>query len=136
MRRYIYLLLLISCLVLLFAGYKYTFESLALALNKLKGNQIESIFIEDTSNRKVIEITDRHEIDQIVESLQVNMWSGKMFWTLKLTPNLYVDINGYVIGLFETEPNYAKVFTNNETQNKSQYYRIPNVYNEISKYVQ
>lgn len=134
MRKYIYLLLLILCLVLLFVGYKYTFESLALSLNKLKGNQIEKIFIEE--NMKVIEITDRHEIDQIVESLQVNKWNGKMFWTLKLMPNLYVDINGYVIGLFETEPNYAKVFTNNETQNRTQYYRISNVYNEISKYVQ
>ena len=116
----------ILCILLL--GYTVFF---GISTSKVVGDQVETIGFVDMSNAKVTEITDDNEIELIIRDLKINKWKRKLFWTLKLAPNVYLNINGQVIGLFEDE-NFAKL----EGGKIKGYYKIPSgVYDNIVKYI-
>ena len=114
---------------LLLLGYITLFTPLS--TTTVLGNSIEKISIEDMATTKVIEITDDEEIEELLKDLKINQWNKKLIWNLKLAPNIYLNIDGQIIGLFENE-NFAKI----EGGANNGYYNIPDgVCDNIVKYI-
>ncbi len=126
MRKIIIIGMILGILLL---GHRTLFRGTS--TSKVIGDQVEKIRIEDISTTKVTEIIDDNEIELIIRDLKMNKWRRKLIWNLKLAPNIYLNINGQIIGLFEND-SFAKL----EGGTTNGYYKIPiGVYDNIVKYI-
>ncbi len=88
---------------------------------------IEKISIEVMPETQ--EFTDKLEIDNLINNLQLEKWNEKESWDLELAPILFISFQeDEYIGLYSKEDNYAKI----ESEGKIEYYIIPEeVYDDI-----
>ncbi len=94
--------------------------------------QIDKISIEVMP--KSVDITDKGEIDKIIDKLQLEKWSRKKEWDLQYFPSLFISFQeGEFIGLFGSGEKYAKI----ETEGKGEYYIVPTeIYDDIMQIYQ
>ncbi len=81
-------------------------------INVLLQGEVDEISIEDTSILETIEITDKEDIKNIVEKLQLEEWNRKTSWDLEYAPSFFIAFGeNRHVALFGSGEIYAKVVT-------------------------